>query len=151
MRMGEEKPTSMDEGNLVKYELNNTNLYSMLFLATSGGATMLVKREAGSKARELPLQMCQLGEQRLRYTSASYGSSTIATGKHGSRFTSWLGGHSTTVKALTREIVVIITKFFPEAMGLPKAANWRASISATFPKRLADQDTEQAPPTTPSS
>ena len=42
--MGEEKPTSTEGGNLVKEERNNTNLYSTLFLATSGGVIIAVKR-----------------------------------------------------------------------------------------------------------
>ena len=50
--MGEEKPTPTGDEYLAKWERNNTNRYSMLCLATSGGAAMVVKRHAGITARE---------------------------------------------------------------------------------------------------
>ena len=48
--MGEEKPTPTGYDNLIKWVLNNPNLYSMLVLATRGGAAMVVKRDAGRAA-----------------------------------------------------------------------------------------------------
>ena len=50
--MGEEKPTPTGNGNLTKCVRNNTNLYFMFFLATSGGAAMVVARYAGRTAGE---------------------------------------------------------------------------------------------------
>ena len=48
--MGEQQPTPTELGNLVNWERNNTNLYSMLFLSTSGRSSMVVKRYAGRTA-----------------------------------------------------------------------------------------------------
>ena len=59
--MGEEKPTPTGDENLAKWERNSTNVYSILFLPTSGGATMVVKRYADSTARKGPLQVWQVG------------------------------------------------------------------------------------------
>ena len=50
--MGEERPTPTEDDTLTKWKRNNTTLYSMIFLATSGEAAMVVKRYAGSTARE---------------------------------------------------------------------------------------------------
>lgn len=51
LQTGEETPTPTDEQYRTKWERNNTNL-SMLWLATSGEATTVVKRYAGRRAEE---------------------------------------------------------------------------------------------------
>ena len=50
--MGQEKPNSTLGDNLVKWQRNNANLYSVLILATNGGATTVVPRHGGKKPED---------------------------------------------------------------------------------------------------
>ena len=48
-RMGQEKPNPTLGDNLAKWQRNIANIYSVLFLATNGGATTVVRRHEGKK------------------------------------------------------------------------------------------------------
>ena len=50
--VGQEKPNPTLDDNLAKWKRNNANLYSVLFLATNGGATTVVRRHEGKKPED---------------------------------------------------------------------------------------------------
>ena len=50
--MGQEEPNPTAGGDLVRWQRNNANLYSVLFLATNGGATTVVRRHEGKKPED---------------------------------------------------------------------------------------------------
>ena len=50
--MGPEKPNPTLGDNLAKWQRNNANLYSLVFLATNGGATTVVRRHEGKKPED---------------------------------------------------------------------------------------------------
>ena len=49
---GQEKPDPTLGDNLAKWQRNNANLYSVIFLATNTGATTVVRRHEGKKPED---------------------------------------------------------------------------------------------------